>query len=106
MRNGDVRRLCVALVHNRVSAVRPGTDPQAAALGWQLERSRTSSNAMAALCAGALSGRGATADRWRPSAALEALLTEYAGVQIERALPAREPAPKRSRSERLADAMH
>lgn len=105
MRNGDVRRLCVALVHNRVSAVRPGTDPQPVALGWHLERSRASSNAMAALCAGALNGRGGASGRWRPSAVFEALLTEYAGVQVERSMPARESAPKRSRTERLADAM-
>ena len=88
MRNGDVRRLCVALVHNRVSAT-PSADPLPAALGWQLERGRTSATAMAALCAGALAGPPAPDRRWQPSATLTTLLDEYRAVRQLRAIPLR-----------------
>lgn len=90
MRNGDVRRLCVALVHNRVTVAVPGPDPQPAALGWQLEQRRQTGPAITALCAGALSGSEMRVLRWRPSPALEALLSEYASVRLEGTLPARD----------------
>ena len=79
MRNADVRRACLALIDNRACADEPGLDPSPAALGWQLENSRASARAMAALCAGALAGTGAT--RWQPSPALLALLQEYGDVR-------------------------
>lgn len=88
MRNGDVRRLCVALIHNRVSAA-PSADPLPAALGWRLERGRTSAAAMAALCAGALAGPPAPDRRWQASTALATLLDEYRAVRHERAIPLR-----------------
>lgn len=88
MRNGDVRRLCVALVHNRVSAA-PSADPLPAALGWQLEHGRTSAVAMAALCAGALTGAPAAERHWQASPALATLLDEYRAVRLARAAPLR-----------------
>jgi hypothetical protein len=106
MRNGDVRRACLALVHHRVSALAPSADPLPVALGFHLARGQSSLNAMAALCAGALAD-AATPVRWQPSAALRALLGEYGAVCLERH-PAERAAHRRGvlRSVRAADVLH
>jgi len=105
MRNADVRRACLALMHHHLQAVPAAAEPAAVALGWHLENGGTSGNAMAALCGGALAGRAAASARWRPSDALRTLLEEYGLVRRDRAsvagshpaTPARGPA---------ADALH
>ncbi|MBX3024332.1 hypothetical protein KF840_05420 [bacterium] len=86
MRNGELRRYCLALVHNRVCAAAPTTDPVPLALGWQLENGRASARAMGMLC-GAVTGAGPA--RWRPSSDLRALLREYHDTRQEGALGAR-----------------
>jgi hypothetical protein len=83
MRNGDVRRTCLALVHNRVRTADAAADPPAVALGWQLERGRWSPAALAALCAGVLAGASAPSC-WQPSATLRALLSECGAGDRER----------------------
>ena len=101
MRTADVRRACLALVHHRVCAVAPAADPAPVALGWHLDGSRASLNAMAALCAGALAD-AAPPLCWRPSPVLRALLGEYRAVRDERRLgPHRAPSAPRA-----ADALH
>ena len=64
MRNAELRRACLALVHNRVRAATPGADPQPIALGFQLEQGGISPRAMIALCSGVL--RSAASGRRRP----------------------------------------
>jgi hypothetical protein len=83
MRNGDVRRTCLALVHNRVRTADAAADPPPVALGWQLECGRSSAAALAALCAGVLAGASAPS-RWQPSATLRALVSEYGAADRER----------------------
>ena len=105
MRNADVRRACLALMHHHLQAVPGPAEPAAVALGWHLENGGTSANAMAALCGGALAGRAAASARWQPSDALRTLLEEYGVVRRDGAsvagshpaTPARGPA---------ADALH
>lgn len=96
MRNAELRRYCLALVHNRVCAAEPASDPLPLALGWQLENGRVSARAMGMLC-GAITGAGPA--RWRPSADLRALLCEYADARQEEP-PGGRAARER---ERLAD---
>jgi hypothetical protein len=86
MRSADVRRACLALMGHHLQAVPGVADPAAVALGWQLENGRTSANAMAALCGGALAGQGSSPARWQPSDSLRALLEEYGLVRRDRAL--------------------
>ena len=81
MRNAELRRACLALVHNRVRAATPGADPLPIALGFQLEQGGISPRAMVALCAGVLRTAGGTP--WRPSAELRTLLLEYRAASAE-----------------------
>ncbi|HSP98409.1 MAG TPA: hypothetical protein VL049_14375 [Candidatus Dormibacteraeota bacterium] len=81
MRNADVRRACLALIHDRLDAESPALDPPPVALGWHLEHGCAAVRAMAARCAGILAGGEAT--RWRPSPVLRALLGEYGAVRLE-----------------------
>lgn len=104
MRNGDVRRACLALVHSRIHALASNGDPPPLALGWHLERGRSSLNAMAALCAGALVD-AATPLRWHPSAGLLALLDEYGAVRLDRRAERAAPARAVGRA-RAIDALH
>jgi hypothetical protein len=106
MRNGDVRRACLALVHNRARAAVPAADPLPVALGWHLERAGTSLSAMTALCAGALADATPGA-RWQPSAALRGLLGEYGAVRRERG-PLERVVHTRNGAQaaRAADALH
>jgi hypothetical protein len=82
MRNAELRRACVALIHNRVRAAAPAEDPVPSAIGWHLENSQVSAGAMSALCAATVAG--VRTARWRPSAALRALLREYHEVRESR----------------------
>ena len=104
MRNGDVRRACLALIHSRVHALVSNGDPPPLALGWHLERGRSSLNALAALCAGALA-TAAVPVRWQPSAGFLALLDEYGAVHLARR--AEHAAPARAvRRAHATDALH
>lgn len=104
MRNGDMRRACLALLHHHVSAPAPSAEPAPVALGWHLERGRPSLNAMAALCGGALAD-AARAPRWRTSTALRALLGEYRAVRLERRA-AEHAAPSHGTLRQAAEALH
>ncbi len=105
MRNADVRRTCLALIHYCLSLEQTGAPPAPSALGWQLENGGASLKAMAALCSGAFAGRDMARERWAPSDALRALLAEYSIVHNGRHSPAgsqRRPA----RRGKIADALH
>ena len=102
MRNADVRRACLALMHHHLRAVPAAADPAPVALGWQLENGRTSANAMAALCSGALAGLATAPSRWQPSDMLRALLEEYGHVGRDRTSLAEPHSPAHVRARAAA----